>query len=76
MFFDKERKKERKDGFVAVDQLVLVTAAMIKYKEVIVRILFKREGHNFDSLREYEKLYFTRLAYNPGGQLLKTIRDF
>ena len=76
MFFDKERNKDRKDGFVAVDQLVLVTAAMIKYKEVIVRILFKREGHNFDALREYERFYFTRLSYNPGGQLLKTIREF
>ena len=75
-FFDKERNKERIDGSVAVDQLVLVTAAMIKYKEIIVRTLFKREGHNFDNLREYERFYFTRLAYNPGGQLLKTIRDF
>jgi hypothetical protein len=75
-FFDEERNKERIDGSVAVDQLVLVTAAMIKYKEIIVRTLFKREGHNFDNLREYERFYFTRLAYNPGGQLLKTIRYF
>lgn len=74
--FDEERKADRKDGFVAVDQLVLVTAAMVKYKELIVRTLFSREGCNFDTLREYERFYFTRLAYNPGGQLLKTIRDF